>query len=119
MYMAWIEESELPDVPAIFQTMSIKPEALDVVKRLNEVLSFGNSDLSRIQEEGIATVVSVANRCRYGAMTHAGFLRRHSKDLDMASHFLCDYTQAPLSSTDRPAAEYWTSQCRLPRSPAA
>jgi len=34
-------------------------------------------------------------------MTHAGFLRRHSKDLDMASHFLCDYTQAPLSSTDR------------------
>jgi uncharacterized peroxidase-related enzyme len=101
MYMAWIEESELPDVPAIFQAMSIKPEALNVVKRLNEVLSFGNSGLSRIQEEGIATVVSVANRCRYGAMTHAGFLRRHSKDLDMASHFLCDYTQAPLSSTDR------------------
>ena len=99
--MAWIEESELPDVPAIFQAMSIKPDALDVVKRLNEVLSFGNSGLSRIQEEGIATVVSVANRCRYGAMTHAGFLRRHSQNLDMATHFLCDYTQAPLSSTDR------------------
>jgi uncharacterized peroxidase-related enzyme len=81
--------------------MSIKPEALDVVKRLNEVLSFGNSGLSRIQEEGIATVISVANRCRYGAMAHAGFLRRHSQNLEMASHFLCDYTQARLSSTDR------------------
>ena len=34
-------------------------------------------------------------------MTHAGFLRRHSQNLEMASHFLCDYTQAPLSSTDR------------------
>ncbi|MCH7979013.1 MAG: peroxidase-related enzyme [Acidobacteria bacterium] len=99
--MAWIEESELPDVPAIFQAMSLKPEALDVVKRLNEVLSFGNSGLSRVQEEAIATVVSVANRCRYGAMTHAGFLRRHSKNLEMASHFLCDYTKAPLSTTDR------------------
>jgi uncharacterized peroxidase-related enzyme len=99
--MAWIEESELPDVPAIFQAMSLKPEALDVVKRLNEVLSFGNSGLTRTQEEGIATVVSVANRCRYGAMTHAGFLRRHSQNLEMASHFLCDYTQATLSSTDR------------------
>ena len=99
--MAWIEESDLPDVPAIFQAMSIKPEALNVVKRLNEVLSFGNSGLSRIQEEGIATVVPVANRYRYGAMTHAGFLRRHSQNLEMASHFLCDYTQAPLSSTDR------------------
>ena len=99
--MAWIEESELPDVPAIFQAMSLKPEALDVVKRLNEVLSSGNSGLSRVQEEAIATVVSVANRCRYGAMTHAGFLRRHSQDLEMASHFLSDYTQAPRSSTDR------------------
>ena len=99
--MAWIEESELPDVPAIFQAMSLKPEALDVVKRLNEVLSFGNSGLSRIQEEGIATVISVANRCRYGAMTHAGFLRRHSQNLEITSHFLFDYTQADLSSTDR------------------
>ena len=34
-------------------------------------------------------------------MTHAGFLRRHSQNLEMASHLLCDYTQAPLSSTDR------------------
>ena len=41
--MAWIEESELPNVPAIFQAMSLKLEALDAVKRLNEVLSFGNS----------------------------------------------------------------------------
>ena len=40
--MAWIEESDLPDVPAVFQAMSIKPEALDVMKRLNEVLSFGH-----------------------------------------------------------------------------
>ena len=47
--MAWIEESELPDVPAIFQAMPLKPEALDVVKRLNEVISFGNSGLSRVQ----------------------------------------------------------------------
>ena len=46
--MAWIEESDLPDVPPIFQAMSIKLEARNVVKRLNEALSFGNSGLSRI-----------------------------------------------------------------------
>ena len=112
--MAWIEESELPDVPAIFQAMSLKPEALDVVKRLNEVLSFGNSGLSRVQEEAIATVVSVANRCRYGAMTHAGFLRRHSQDLEMASHFLSDYTQAPLSSTDRRILDFAVRITQVP-----
>ena len=49
--MAWIEESDLLDVPAIFQAMSIKPEALNVVKRLNEVLSLSNSGLSRIREK--------------------------------------------------------------------
>ena len=112
--MAWIEESELPDVPAIFQAMSLKPEALDVVKRLNEVISFGNSGLSRVQEEAIATVVSVANRCRYGAMTHAGFLRRHSQDLEMASHFLSDYTQAPLSSTDRRILDFAVQITQVP-----
>lgn len=112
--MAWIEESELPDVPAIFQAMSLKPEALDAVKRLNEVLSFGNSGLSRVQEEAIATVVSVANRCRYGAMTHAGFLPRHSQDLEMASHFLSDYTQAPLSSTDRRILDFAVQVTQVP-----
>ena len=112
--MAWIEESELPDVPAIFQAMSLKPEALDAVKRLNEVLSFGNSGLSRVQEEAIATVVSVANRCRYGAMTHAGFLRRHSQDLKMASYFLSDYTQAPLSSTDRRILDFAVQVTQVP-----
>ncbi len=112
--MAWIEESELPDVPAIFQAMSLKPEALDVVKRLNEVLSSGNSGLSRVQEEAIATVVSVANRCRYGAMTHAGFLRRHSQDLEMASHFLSDYTQAPRSSTDRRILDFAVRITQVP-----
>ena len=34
-------------------------------------------------------------------MTPAGFLCRHPQNLDMASPFLCEYTQAPLSSTDR------------------
>ena len=112
--MAWIEESKLPDVPAIFQAMSLKPEALDAVKRLNEVLSFGNSGLSRVQEEGIATVVSVANRCRYGAMTHAGFLRRHSQDQELASHFLCDYTNAPLSVTDRSILDFAVQVTQAP-----
>ena len=76
--MSWIEETDLPDVPPIFGAMSLNPDALDAVKRLNEVISFGNSGLSRIQEESIATVVAVANRCRHGAITHAGFLLRHS-----------------------------------------
>ena len=104
--MSWIEEAEEPDIPAIFRAISIKPQALEVVERLNEVLSFGNSGLSRTQEEAIATVVSVANRCRYGAMTHAGFFRRHSRDPETAKHLLHDYTQAELAPADRQMLDF-------------
>ncbi|MCH8280574.1 MAG: peroxidase-related enzyme [Chloroflexi bacterium] len=95
--MSWIEETDLPDVPPIFRAMSLNPDALDAVKRLNEVISFGNSGLSRIQEESIATVVAVANRCRHGAISHAGFLRRHSNNQEMAAQLLQDYSKAELS----------------------
>jgi uncharacterized peroxidase-related enzyme len=98
--MSWIEEANLPDLPAIFQALSLNPEALEAVKGLNETLAFGGSTLSRVQEEAIATVVAVANQCRYGALTHGGFVRRHSGDSGLASQLLSDYTQAELSAPD-------------------
>ena len=84
--MPWIDEvpSEHPpgepDLPAVFQALSLSPLAQEQVKQLNETLAFGSSALSRVQEEAIATVVAAANRCRYGALTHGGFLRLHSGD---------------------------------------
>ncbi len=99
--MSWAEDAELPDLPAIFQVMAPNLEALEAVKQLNETLSFGNSSLSRAQEEAIATVVAVVNRSRYGAMIHAGFLHRYTQDPDFVSHLLSDYTQADLKPADR------------------
>jgi uncharacterized peroxidase-related enzyme len=103
MNMAWIEEAESadPTLPEIFRVMSLDPNALQLVKDLNEGLSFGGSGLARVQEEAIATVVSAANRCRYGGMTHGGFLRRQSGDAQLVSDILQDYTVADLSDADR------------------
>ena len=99
--MSWIEEADQPDPPDIFRVLSINSQALDVVRQLNEELAFGNSTLSRVQEEAIATAVSVASHCRYGALTHGGFLRRHSEDSELASQVLNDYTTADFSEKDR------------------
>ena len=99
--MSWIEEADQPDLPDIFRALSINFQALDIVRELNEGLGFGNSTLSRVQEEAIATVVSVANRCRYGALTHGGFLRRYSGDSELASQILNDYTKADFSAKNR------------------
>ena len=54
-----------PSVPNIMQSLSLKPEMLSAVARLFMTGTFGGSNLSRVQEEMIATVVSALNRCHY------------------------------------------------------
>jgi hypothetical protein len=51
--------------PNIMQSFSLKPELLAAVARLFMVATFGGSNLTRVQEEMIATVVSATNRCHY------------------------------------------------------
>ena len=99
--MSWVQQADLPELPVVFGALSLNSQALEVVEQLNEGLAFGNSTLTRVQEEAIATVVSVANRCRYGALTHSGFLRRYSGDSNLASQMLVDHTKTSFSSKDR------------------
>jgi uncharacterized peroxidase-related enzyme len=96
--------------------MSLNPEALESVKQLNETLAFGGSSLSRVQEEAIAIVVAATNQCRYEAMTHGGFLRRHSGDGELAGSLLGDYTQTGLSPADRRMLDFAAQLTRKPAS---
>jgi uncharacterized peroxidase-related enzyme len=116
--MPWIEEVQQgeQDLPAIFQVLSLNPKALEDVKRLNETLAFGSSALTRTQEEAIAIVVGSANQCRYGALTHGGFLRLHSGDEDLASSLLDDYTQAELEEADQEMLDFALRLTRRPSS---
>ena len=111
--MGWAEDI---DLPAIFQAISSNQEALEVVEQLNETISFGNSALSRMQEEAIATVVAVANRCTYSALTHGGFFRRHTGDGKLASHLLNDYSGADLDPRDLLMLDF---AVRLTREPSS
>ncbi len=52
-------------LPPVLQCMSLHPDAMMAVSALNEKISFGGSSLSRVQEEMIATTVSVLNHCDY------------------------------------------------------
>ncbi len=62
--MAWIREEDL-DLSPVIKIMSINPQAMEAVQRLNAAITFGSSALTRVQEEAIATVVSATNHCRY------------------------------------------------------
>ena len=56
---------QFPIVPNIMQSFSLKPEVLAAVARVFTTGTFGASNLSRMQEEMIATVVSSLNQCHY------------------------------------------------------
>ena len=62
--MAWIHEEDL-NLANIIKVMSINPGAMEAVQQMNAAITFGSSALTRVQEEAIATTVSVANRCRF------------------------------------------------------
>jgi uncharacterized peroxidase-related enzyme len=52
-------------IPNIVKSTTIRPELTRAWMSVFTTLMFGPSALSRAQREMIATVVSVANRCRY------------------------------------------------------
>lgn len=62
--MAWIRETGAVDSP-VMDVMSILPGAMKAAIDLNTAMLYGSLPVTRVQEEAIATVVSVANRCRY------------------------------------------------------
>ena len=62
--MSWIRE-ENEGLPNIIKVMSINPKAMEAVVDMNRDITFGSSALTRVQEEAIATTVSVTNHCRY------------------------------------------------------
>ena len=65
--MSWIRETEPKsgDPSPVIKVMSINPAAMEAVSNWGQALTFGSSALTRIQEEAIATAVSVINKCRY------------------------------------------------------
>jgi alkylhydroperoxidase family enzyme len=62
--MAWIREEDLA-VANIIKVMSINPKAMAAVQNFNRDITFGASALTRVQEEAIATTVSVINQCHF------------------------------------------------------
>ena len=63
--MSWIREEISKDLPNFVRALTINPTALEAINQLGDSVSFGASTLTRVQEEAIATTVSVANKCRY------------------------------------------------------
>ena len=62
--MSWIKEADV-NLSNVIKVMSINPQAMEAVSNLNQAVTFGSSALTRVEEEAIATTVSVTNKCRF------------------------------------------------------
>ena len=63
--MAWIDQDDSLNMANVIKIMSLRPRAMQAVMDVNQAVTFGGSALTRVQEEAIATAVSVVNKCRY------------------------------------------------------
>ncbi len=64
--MAWVRQIPVDDhYTDMVKPLSLLNGAMDAVYEMTMAISFGSSALTRVQEEAIATAVSVSNRCRY------------------------------------------------------
>ena len=63
--MAWIYEDPNLKLPNVIKVMSMTPRAMEAVQELCDAVNVSASSLSKTQIEAIATVVSVAYKCKY------------------------------------------------------
>jgi uncharacterized peroxidase-related enzyme len=93
-------------LPGIVAAHTLIPEAL-----YHSFATFGSLmapdlPLDRRQQEMVATVVSLTNRCHYCTESHAEFLRRVTRDDSLVEALRGDLATAPLSQRDRTMLEY-------------
>ena len=79
-YMA-ICEDKLGHIPNVVKVFSLRPAKLRTfITKYNEMMLSDDSDVSRLEREMIAVVVSCVNRCVYCITSHSQAVREFSGD---------------------------------------
>ena len=90
-------DQKLGMVPNVLKAYSHAPEQLNVFSRFYNELMFGNSNLSPLEREMIAVVVSSINHCFYCLAAHGAAVREYSEDPALGELLVMNYRAAELS----------------------
>ncbi len=99
-------EEKLGMVPNVLAAYSHRPEQLNVFSRFYNELMFGDSDLSPLEREMIAVVVSSINHCFYCLVAHGAAVRQYSEDPALGELLVMNYRAADLSSRHRAMLDF-------------
>lgn len=99
------EREELGFVPNVLRVVAIRQPYLRAWMAMMDDLVSGPSDLTPVQRETIAVVVSALNRCHYCMVSHGAALRRLTGDPVLVDQLLTNHRAAPLPTVDRALVE--------------
>jgi len=100
-YMA-ICEDKLGHIPNVVKVFSLRPAKLRTfIAKYNEMMLSDDSDVTRLEREMIAVVVSCVNRCVYCITSHSQAVREFSGDPVLGDILMVNYCEANLTPRQR------------------
>jgi uncharacterized peroxidase-related enzyme len=100
-YMS-ICEDKLGHVPNVVKVFSLRPTKLRTfITKYNEMMLSDDTDLTRLEREMIAVVVSCVNRCVYCITSHSQAVREFSGDPVLGDILMVNYREANLTPRQR------------------
>ena len=99
-------EEKLGFVPNVLRTYSFNQDKLRAFSQLYNSLMLGPSELSKLEREMVAVVVSSANRCFYCLVAHGQAVRKLSGDPELGEMLVMNYRVAPLEPRVRAMLDF-------------
>jgi uncharacterized peroxidase-related enzyme len=99
-------DEKLGFVPNVLRAYAFDEEKLKPFMAMYDELMLGPSELSKLEREMIAVVVSACNRCFYCLTAHGNAVRRLSKDPRLGELMVMNYRVAELEPAQRAMLDF-------------
>jgi len=101
-------------VPNVLTAFSQNLKQLDGFTRFYNELMMGESELSKLEREMVAVVVSSENKCFYCLVAHGAAVRVLSGDPVLGEHLVMNYRSARLDKRQRAMLDFASILTRSP-----
>lgn len=93
-------------VPYVLRAYAFRPDKFRAFTAMYNELMLGDSELTKLEREMIAVVVSSVNRCYYCLVAHGQAVRQLSGDPELGEMLAMNYRNAELSKRHRAMLDY-------------
>ena len=107
-------QEKLGMVPNVLTAYSQNLKQLEGFTRLYNELMMGESELSKLEREMVAVVVSSENKCFYCLVAHGAAVRVLSGDPQLGEHMVMNYRTARLDKRQRAMLDFASLLTRTP-----